>query len=397
MVGASLFLVLGLWLVLAVGVAGVLRDVQPRLALTWAPWDARAKAKMAEGVMAGKRDGASLTRARSLSESALARDPMSIVALRNIGLIDGLTGHIAEARRTLTLANKLSKRDLGVHLWLIEDAVSRNNIDQALLQYDEALRTSSSARDLLIPILVKATDDPAISEPLRRFVARRPSWAPDFFSRLADNGPSSAPISAFAQSWGAYRERDNWGVVQKLINRLYRDRRFGEAHGLFLATVGIPPARAPLVYNGDFETTPYFSPFDWQLINDEVSNASIDRMEGHGALFSTIQGSRANAATITLVLSPGSYAITSTARSLDSSQGANGRWLIRCEDAVRDELVSAPFESSNLSGDLGASARFKVPPQGCRAQTLVLERSTANGSEDPGLAVKAVSIRRLGS
>jgi hypothetical protein len=157
------------------------------------------------------------------------------------------------------------------------------------------------------------------------------------------------------------------------------------------------PSRAPLVYNGNFETLPYFSPFDWQLINDESSNSSIDRLEGAGALFSTVQGGRATAATITVVLPPGAYSIISSARSLDASQAANGRWLIRCEDAVQDELVSAPFEGSNLSGDLRASKRFIVPAHGCRAQTLVLERSVANGGQDPGLAVKSVSISRLGS
>jgi hypothetical protein len=395
LMGAILFLVPALWIVLSVGMANALRSAQPGVALAWAPWDARAKAKVAEHLISTKRDPGALDQALKLSKSSVERDPLSIVGLRNIGLIEAQTGHVLQARKVFTLAGKLSKRDLPVHLWLIEDAVDRNDIDAALLHYDEALRTSPAARGMLLPILVKATDDPAISEPLRRFLARRPPWAQDFFASWATDGPSSTPISALVQSWGAYRERDNWSVVQKLITRLYRERRFQEAHRLFLATVGVSPGRAPLVYNSGFEASPTFAPFDWQLINDEASNTSIDKLEGGGALFSSVQGGRANAATITLLLAPGPYAMESIAKSLEASQAPNARWLIRCEDAIQDELVSVPFQSINLSGDLRASARFRVPARGCRAQTLVLERMAASSGEDPGMAVRSVTIRRV--
>lgn len=384
---------IGIWMVLAIGLANVLRDNRPDLALAWAPWDARAKARAAELKMVPKADRASLADVRRLSLDALRRDPLAAVALRNIGMMESLDGREAEARRIFNLAGKLTKRDLGVHIWQIEDQVKRGDIPGALAHYDMALRTSVAARDLLMPILIRASDDPAIAEPLRRFLGRRPPWAPEFFAKLADQGTASTPILGLAQSWGGYVDRENWWVAQKLINRLYHDKQFGGAYAIFIRTVGLPPNRAPLVYNGRFATAPYFSPFDWQLLNDEASNASIDRADNSEALFSTIQTRHAQVATITLVLKPGYYVLMSEARSLDSSRTTGGRWLIRCEDQRTDELVSAPLSPRNLSGDMAAQALFQVPASGCRGQTLVLERLAPDNGDDPGLAVREVTIR----
>ncbi len=392
---ASLILLGGLWLVVAVGVAGIFRISLPEAVLVWAPWDARAKATLADHLIANKQDSGTFAKVRRLASDALERDAYSVVALRDFGLSQAQAGNMGPARATFLLANTLSKRDLGVHLWLIEDSVGRSDIRGALTHYDEALRTSASARNMLLPVLVQASDDPAIAGPLREFIAKRPPWSPEFFSTLVDHGSPSAPLYSLAKSWGGYRVKDDWWVAQKLIGRLYREKRFDQAYDIFLGSVGVAQDRAPLVYNGGFNSSPYFSPFDWQLINDEVSNASIDRIDGGGALFSTVQAGRAVVATITIVLRPGSYELTSRGQSLDASQTVQGRWLVRCEDEINDQLAAADFGPANLSSELVAGARFSVPARGCRGQTLVLERFQASEDSDAGLAVRSVAIRRI--
>lgn len=387
-VSGLLALVLG-WLVVTTSIAQVFVNRRPDMALDAAPWNARAKGRFAERYVSAKPGSRELAKAWLLSVQALKRDSMTISALRNAGIILASRGEQDRAERVFEFAATLSKRDLGVNMWGIEAAVQRGDVSSALRYYDFALRTSARAGQILYPILARATDDPAIVRGLGPILAQNPPWSAEFLSLVAEQGPSSDAVFTLSKRWAGLAVQDNRAVAQKVITRLYRDKQFAKSKQIFYAAQGLAKA-TPAVFNGRFVALPLYSPFDWQLINDETSNAVVDRLNGRGALFSTIQTDQGVAATQTLTLAPGRHRLRSQAQSLTPGARPKGAWIIRCEDGVTDELARVPFVSRQ-GAELDAKADFIVPASGCRAQTLVLWRSRS-GEEDPGLGLKSVEV-----
>src|SRR3954470_6274894 len=94
------FVVAAGWLVFAVGAANVLRGVRPDLALNLAPFDARARAGLAEQTaVRAMREPPAQEETLRLAREALERDPTLVNAWRTIALIEELQGRRAQAAR----------------------------------------------------------------------------------------------------------------------------------------------------------------------------------------------------------------------------------------------------------------------------------------------------------
>ena len=123
-----------------------------------------------------------------LAQRALLQDAMAVQAVTALGLQAQLRGDTAKARLLFDYANTLSRRDLQVQLWTIEDAIARGDIPRTLHEYDVALRTSKAAPDLLFPVLSGAISEGEVRRNLVKTLAKRPQWANDFVSYVANAG-----------------------------------------------------------------------------------------------------------------------------------------------------------------------------------------------------------------
>ena len=158
LVPALLFAIATGWLLVVVSGANIVREVRPDLALGMMPFDARAKAKSAERLSASPRaTPAQLREARRLATEALDRDPTIASAWRTLGLVSTLRNRPGAAAGFFHTSERISRRDVPTQLWLIEEAVARNNIPAVLHHYDVALRTSRASHPLLLLILIAAT------------------------------------------------------------------------------------------------------------------------------------------------------------------------------------------------------------------------------------------------
>ena len=153
-----------------------------------APGDGRITALFASSVMTTDPGPASAQRAAQLARAALQQDPTTVPALSTLGLYAQTHGDAAAARGLFRYAEMLSRRDLQVQLWAIENAVARGDIANALTHYDIALRTSRSAWDLLVPVLGTAIADRPVRVALTRTLAANPVWGSHFINYVVGEG-----------------------------------------------------------------------------------------------------------------------------------------------------------------------------------------------------------------
>ena len=79
-------------------------------------------------------DGGDATRQASLLEAGhnvLAQEPLSIQPLRLAAWSEAQQGNIATARQRMKMAERLTRRDVAVQLWLIDDAVQAGDLGAA--------------------------------------------------------------------------------------------------------------------------------------------------------------------------------------------------------------------------------------------------------------------------
>lgn len=356
---------MALLLTCSVGIAGVIRERSPALALKLWPWDARALAVQADNLLMSDPTKSDFALAKSFAEKSIARDPTSAPALRVLGFVQENSGNIAAARVTIRTSEKLSRRDLAGQLWLINDAVVRDEAEEALGHFDTALRTSDLAPPMLLPILANATEDASLIAPLAAVLAKQPPWGLSFVAEAIYRGPAPQNLVLLDQ---ALRNRGvplSQPLVQQLINQLVALNRFSDALTIYNRATG-KRDEGNLLRDGRFDRDPQLSPFDWSISPEDslfVSRAEAgEGVGGHRLTFTAPSGGYGDLVRQLLVLVPGKYRV-----SVDADvERANIHIAIRCAEYPRRGLLESPPTNLSLSAD------FAVPANGCKAQWLAI-------------------------
>lgn len=349
------------WLAIAAGLGAALARSQPAQALAWAPWngDAAARTAMAEV----QRSGAATPQDRlvELTTTAIRRDPSRSLPYTALGLIADVRGDKSRARLLIAHSDRLTRRDLPAQLWLIEDAVARDDVPAALRHYDQALRTDPAATPLLLPILVAATDDTRLLEPIARLLSRDPPWREQFLGRVIETARS--PRAAFrlaAGHLGTGSEFDKNAAVL-LVERLVRDGAYPLAWRAYEHLSPSGTRDGALVRNGGFALPVGRYPFDWLMASGVDLSADLRPRTGSDlALFANASGADAGGevARQLILLEPGRYRV-----SFDQA-GQRGVGRSAFSPALDCAGSAQPLRVDQGTGD------FAVPAAGCGAQWL---------------------------
>jgi hypothetical protein len=335
-----------------------------KLANVIAPRDARtALAAARERIAAGEKPES--PRVQGLVRDALRRDATQPGAIELRALADDARGDKTAVQRLFVLSDAISRRSLTTRLWLIQRAVDRGSVDDALTNFDIALRTSTEAPARLYPILVRACVDPALAAHIARRVDRPVEWRPTFLDFAARRGnPEGAARLLLAMNDRAAIAKS--GAVPDVLARLVAARRYDlarELHARF----------APAGSSGALLADPRFTlaaayPFGWLLTNSDGVAAFPVRHGSEGLLgFSAEEGRGGEVASQVLMLAPGRYRLGASLHAL-SDRSARPFWSIVCTDPPYEQLLrlDTAFGEGSLQG--GA---FTVPAS-CEAQQLAL-------------------------
>lgn len=375
------------WLVLSVGLAAVSARANPDLALRFQPGDARANARKAELIIAqGVESRQRRVEAETYARRALARESVSVVAWRVLGLVAGGNNDAAGARRYFQISSRLSRRDLPTQLWLIEEAVERDQIAEALKHYDAALRITASSHDMLLPVLVSATNDSRIVDELIPVLRRNPWWRRAFIGRLADNPPDTSQAVRLIRALAPGGKLPEADLARFMITKMVEKHAISDAWQVYAILKGDPGARATPLRDGQFGIADSIVPFEWQLETNADLGAEQQGYEEGGVQAHVLHvyarsGSTGFVARQLVMLPPGSYSVTGMLMAVADANAARPYWTVVCDgDGVSlgegDIAVAGETRGGRWQGS------FMVPAAKCSAQWLLFGiRSDTEGRE----------------
>lgn len=345
--------------------AQVVVDEEPALAFRLAPYDGRITAAYATALAGPDATVQDRARADTLASQALGWDATSAGAVATLGINADVRGDEVAARRLFTYAQKLSRRDLRTQMFMIEDAVQRDNISGALHQYDITLRVFPKLSEMLYPVLASASTDPGIRRELTRTLAGKPVWSESFVNFVATyNADPKSTALLFVdlrRSGTAIPQTAEAGAVNALLSN-------GELTAAWSYYAQVRPgadrrrSRDP-GFSANLETP---SRFDWIPVNDGpgvvtsiqdgIFDFDVPAIFG-GAILQQAQ-----------MLPPGIYRLNGHSVAIEQAAGTRLYWTLRCENGRELGRIEVP-NSSIGNGDFAGT--FNVPTD-CPLQTLVL-------------------------
>lgn len=353
----------------AFSVAQVAAKAHPQTADAHVSYDGRLMAAHAAALITPTVTVAERAEARTLSQAALRRDPTATAAAATLGIVLLGQNDTTTARRFLTYAQMLSRRNVQTQLWSIEDAVARNDVAGALRWYDIALRTKPDLSDTLYPVLAQASHDPAIRKALAHTLAGKPAWSDSYIGYAAgqkDDPQSTAAlfidlrargvtIPAFAQA--------------SVVNILLDAGNLAQAWRYYTA---IRPGATRLRARDSRFTALLDTPsaFDWSTPSDNSISASIRRTRDGGALEFAAPASIGGPVLQQVQLLPaGTYRLVGHSDGIAQDRRALPYWTLTCRTDGRElgRLVVPNSAQAN-----GLFAGTLTVPANCPVQTLTL-------------------------
>jgi hypothetical protein len=217
-------------------------------------------------------------------EAFVSVRPMALAALRSEPLLPSalfVLGSIAEgnkrpdaADRIMQLSGALSRRDIATQLWLIERSINLNNVSNALLHYDVALRSNSKISGTLFPILLQAVSEPEIRRNLKPYFGTQSPWIPAFLNFAVTSRTNDRGIAQLLIEVGGKRDPVVYEPIHRaLINQLTADGSVFLARDLYLSIAGSDRNNLQSTGFDPANIDPRFSPFAWDLSSSDAGEA----------------------------------------------------------------------------------------------------------------------------
>lgn len=369
-------------------------SANPTVARTFDADDPVALAAAADALLSDGLTDPIATRVRSLARGSLSAQALNPRALRL--LATSLAPEAPEKDRwaLLTLSDRLSRREIGTQLLLIEKNAQTDAIGETLKHYNIALTTNRGAQDNLFPILATAIEDKAINREFANLMASKQPWMDAFIRFKLERDKTS---NALVDAGNAARIKPTGPAFDEMKQHLFeRSLRTGNyaAARQFYAKYNV--AEAGLLQ------TAAFAPPDrvrrdwlmrWQLFELPYILPQIIRQDAASAYQLSVEASssaRGTVATKLMMLSPGSYRVAIDYGNVAFTPSSFATWTLRCVGMSGDPVIwSVGVESAAAT-----RATVSIPPQ-CGAQMIELAISSGADQTDNVLTVKTIEFSNV--
>lgn len=355
----------------------------------WFAADANGWAATVLLAKTGPDGGTDLPLVRQLATTSIRHKPLSIGALRALGLQEAILGHADNARRLFTYAESMSRRDVQTQLWLLEERVNAGDIPGALKHYDLAMRTSVPIRQMLLPVLAGSANDPLIAQMLARTLSARPNWWPEglqAISAVTTNPASYARIIGQIHLDAARPDEAN--ILSEAMTKLATMGRADLAYDLN------PERKATQrtsIRNATFDRPEGLPPFSWDLTHTEDLSAVIEpRSGGRGNVLSVAGDANGMIARQLVMFPAGSYRLTGRAGRPAEASGGGLKVSLSCANDTQHSLASTVLLREGIHS---FALDITVPPA-CPAQWLRIDSMGAEVAESaPWIDDLAMTVR----
>lgn len=370
-------------------VSGIARLSNPQVALAIMPHDGVALSAQADLLALAKPTDPPLA-VRTLAMAALRNQAINPRALRVLGGYTEVSGELADAERLVLMAQRLSRRESGAQMWLVEANARRNDTKQTLVHYDLALRVRPDNYAILFPRLAAAIEDPEIRSALKPYISAKNGWGELFLAdAIAKNADSPSLAALMIDSGGTADKKANRELQISLLGLLVDGGHYQDARWLYMSMKG---ATASRLISADFDPadrTGDYGPIGWQPINDVDGGGGFTRTKGQKDFALEIFTSAANTQLVTrklLFLTSGNYMFAATMARLESDTDGYLRWQLRCMQGREGIAIWAVQGAQKI-----IQSSFAVPDQ-CPVQLLELIASGGQGQSGIDATISSVKI-----
>lgn len=329
---------------------------------------------------------------RSVTES-----PINAPALRLLGSMSSAEADIEGVRRQMALSDRIARRDAATQLWLIEDAVIRNDVDAALRHYDTALRISESTRALLYPVLTDAIQEPVIRERFVPYVRQRPPWLHSFFRHALAQSTDHRAMADLLRMAGGMPEGTAFSAFSTQVMRgLVTQGHFDDAIAYYRRMDGADPALLTSLELTSQSTSESLAPVSWQPYSVPGIEPFVVASAGGGVeIESEIEpGFNGPYARKLLALEPGRYSIRIGIRADGAMPRDSMSLNLECAGAT--ERTALVRTEQPMSEEFSLGGTFTVPGQ-CPVQALGLSARVNPSTDDVEVTLVDAKIRRVAS
>jgi hypothetical protein len=371
--GLVLWIAMGVTLDLTIG-----RD-NPALTRRWWPGSINAKVAEAQALLSPNavRTAPMLAETRAILRTAVLREPVNSAAVGTLAILEDYSGETERARTLFRLSEALSRRNNMTQLWLIEDAVARGDVSEAITHYDRALRVSYNVHSTLLSVLVDASSDLEIRRALAPVLARQPLWWPAYVQMIGEKGENADAIAdALRLTRIDPNAPDKRPLAETALRRMIA-LGAGKAAVQSVNRMEGHPGSVRTLQDGDFEDLRAVPPFGWTLRDETSLRAYRDAVPTgtQGLRIEANSGASGWVAQQALGLLPGRHVLKGIVGSISDD---TGRPLIelRCG---RGDMAPIARYALPLAREEGQSfsMAFDLPATGCDSQWLYIVTAPA--------------------
>lgn len=385
------------WLSFIHAVANVTWQQNADIALRFVPDHPLALSRKADELFAEKQDPATLAKVEAMARESLRGGALNPVAIRLLGYVADVRGDQNRARKLMLLSHKVSRRDFGTQLWLIEDAVARGDKKQALFHYDVAMRTTPSSHILLFPTLTGALADPEVRTGLTAYVRQGPEWLPAFLSQAMTSSDNPANVADMLVKSGKLPDHENYkGLPNLLLAQLAVKGKLPAFRQYYLSLPGSNAAALQSVGLGKLTVNQLYPVVGWQIADNAVIGGSFSAPNKDGAQTLTAfagSGERGEMMRKILFLAPGQYRLRAAYSAVESSPDAEIRWDLQCLEAAGPRDLWFNIDRMQ-SGRFGTSQDLTIPAD-CPYQSLFLQLTGGSSQTGMEFTLNSLSLTRI--
>jgi hypothetical protein len=384
------------WLSFIHALANVTWQQNPDMALRFVPDHPLALSRKADELFAEKQDEATLVRVEAMAKQSLRGGALNPVAIRLLGYVADARGDQKRARELMLMSHKVSRRDFGTQLWLIEDAVARNDKKQALYHYDIALRTTPNSHSLLLPTLIGALDDPEVRVALVPYIKNTPGWLPAFLDTALATIENPVNLADILLKAGELPDRLEYkGYSNALLAKLGAEGDFPAFRQFYLSLRGSDPSTLERAAMTRATVNLRHPVAGWQLAENASIGGTFSQPDAKGNISLSAfagTGERGGLTRKYLYLKPGSYQFSAQYEAQESAADSEIRWELLCFNGKQSSSKWVA-STSVVKGRTSETTEFALGSD-CPVQLLQLH--IAGGSEQLGaeFTLRSVDITR---
>ena len=373
-------------------IANIAWQPNPDLALRFVPDHPLALSRKADELLAEKQDPKTLAKVEAMARQSLRGGALNPVAIRLLGYVADVRGDEKKARELMLLSHKVSRRDFGTQLWLIEDAVARGDKKEALYHYDIAMRTTPSSHAILFSTLIGALEDPEVRAGLVPYIRHKPQWLPGFLNEAINGAENPANVADIMLKSGRPSVDEPYKTLSnQLLVRLASKSMFPAFRQYYLTLPGSDAATLQSASLDRKTVNLDYSSVGWQPADNAVIGGSFsvaDKAGRHSFLAFAASGERGELMRKYLFLKPGDYKFIANYEAQESAPDSEIRWDMQCLSASSN--IGRWFATTPVRKGRSATAQEFSLDAECPYQILSLQ--LAGGSSQLGAEFTLRSI-----